>query len=66
MKNAYYDEIKPAQNRHDGSTTIERKRRKDRQKQSIDEGWDVGGARWRIGWGGLAQRPDAGYSERRG
>jgi hypothetical protein len=65
MKNAYYDEIKPARKRHDGSTMTDPKRRNDRQKPSIDEGWDVGGPRWRIGWGGLAQKPDAGYPERR-
>jgi hypothetical protein len=30
-----------------------RRRTKDRDSQSISQGWDVGGPRWRIGWGGL-------------
>lgn len=30
---------------------------RDRHLRSIDEGWDVGGPRWRIGWGGLPGEP---------
>jgi hypothetical protein len=31
----------------------DRGRVRDRDDRSVQEGWDVGGPRWRIGWGGL-------------
>jgi hypothetical protein len=45
----------------------ERKERSDRRWQSIKDGWDVSGARWRIGWGGLDDQGgrDADQSDRR-
>jgi hypothetical protein len=43
-----------------------RRERSDRRWQSIKEGWDVSGPRWRIGWGGLeeTQQQDVSHSER--
>jgi hypothetical protein len=55
----------PMQQYHLVSKAKARKERKHRRWQSIKEGWDVSGPRWRIGWGGLdetgeedAPRPD--------
>jgi hypothetical protein len=56
---------------HDGRAQMGKNDRKgagrDRHLQSIHEGWDVGGPRWRIGWGGLPVEPKerkAPHSER--
>lgn len=57
---------KRAQQYRPGSQAKVRKERGDRRWQSIKEGWDVSGPRWRIGWGGLDEtQQDQSRSEQR-
>jgi hypothetical protein len=55
-----YGAIKTDQRYPFGSKTKDRRERGDRRWQSIDEGWDVSGPRWRIGWGGLDEPKNQG------
>jgi hypothetical protein len=57
---------KHAQQYRPASKKKNRKERSDRRWQSIKEGWDVSGPRWRIGWGGLDEtQHGVSHSERR-
>jgi hypothetical protein len=53
MKEFSYGVIKTNQMQSLGLRKKDRKERDDRLRQSMEEGWDVAGPRWRIGWGGL-------------
>ncbi len=53
MKSHSDQEIKHAQVQRNEPTKKRKNCPGDRYRRSIDEGWDVGGPRWRIGWGGL-------------
>ncbi|MGE4249865.1 MAG: hypothetical protein AB7F09_10760 [Parvibaculaceae bacterium] len=65
MKDSSFGHMKPARRHRDGSMTNDWKGRPDRRSQSMEEEWDVGGPRWRIGWGGLSRERETGHSERR-
>jgi hypothetical protein len=57
---------KRAQQYRPPSKAKNRTERSDKRWQSIKEGWDVSGPRWRIGWGGLDEtQHEALHSERR-
>lgn len=66
MKDSSPDTLrKHAQQYRPGSKIKESRERMDRRWESIKEGWDVSGPRWRIGWGGMDDEGDASPPDRR-